>query len=361
MNDLHEIRILLALARGRPDVARRLCDTTLPDPVRFVSLAREADVHPWIHARLVESDAGSWIGEDVLARLAVLRRKVTSDNLLLLARLEEALDLLRSEGIRPVLLKGSDTLHRFYGRFDERTLDDVDLLLHPSRVGLALRTLAGAGWNVPTGERWTRWARSSHHVPLHSPGPVPVDFEIHWNLVQERRYELDVEELLGRAVPTQVEGREALRLEDHDAVAHLLLHHVSHYFDRRLKWVLDLAHLSRGDGFRWDAVAERLHRWGGLQASGMALRHLHALHPEAVPDEAMRAVPVALWRRAATLPLRSRHPMERFRDTRRRWVQLYLAAALLEHPAELPAYLLHRSRRVRTPGAGPVERWESNG
>ncbi len=357
---MHEISILLDLARGETDAARERCGRRRPDPDRFAALAREADIHPWVHARLVETGAVEWIGPEVVERLAVLRKKVTADNLLLLAHLEEVLDLLASRGIVPVLLKGSDTLHRFHRRFDERTLDDADLLLHPSHVGPAVRALAAAGWTVPTGDRWRHWIRSSHHVPVHSAGPVRVDLEIHWSLVQERRYRLDPEEILARAVPLEVAGRRALRLEDHDAVAHLLLHHVSHYFDRRLKWAIDLDHLSANPGFRWEWVAERLRRWGGAQAAGMALRHLHRLHPRAAPAEALAHLPVAGWRRALVAPLRSRHPLELFRGTRRRAVQLMLAAVLLEHPRELPGYLLHRARRDSLPGAGPVERWDGD-
>lgn len=357
---MHEIRILLALARGNADAARELCGRERPDPERFARVAREADIHPWVHARLEETGGAGWIGPETLERLAVLRKKVTTDNLLLLARLEEVLDLLASEGIVPVLLKGTDTLHRFYRRFDERTLDDVDLLLHASRVGPAARALARGGFSVPTGDRWRHWVRSSHHVPVHSPGPVRVDFEIHWNLVQERRYRLDPEEILARAVPLEVAGRPTLRLEDHDAVAHLLLHHVSHYFDRRLKWAIDLGHLVRGPSFRWETVAERVRRWGGAEACGMALRHLRRLHPGAVPPEALSCFPVAAWRRAAVAPLRSRHPLEYFRRTRRRGVQLYLAAVLLERARDLPGYLLHRARRDSVFGAGPVERWNGD-
>ena len=76
-------------------------------------------------------------------------------------------------------------------------------------------------------------------MPLDSPGPVPVGFEIHWGLAQERRYRVKVTEVLARSVPHEVAGRRILRLDDHDAAAHLLLHHLQHYFDRRLKWALE--------------------------------------------------------------------------------------------------------------------------
>ena len=71
-----------------------------------------------------------------------------------------------------------------------------------------------------------------------------------------------------RAVPARVCERDVLRLDDHDAAAHLLLHHVQHYFDRRLKWALDLRRIVGEPGFRWSTVAERLRQWGGRGAAG---------------------------------------------------------------------------------------------
>lgn len=179
---------------------------------------------------------------------------------------------------------------------------------------------------------------------------MPVSFEIHWGLGQKRRYRVPTPQLLGRAIPLVVAGRSALRLEDHDAAAHLLLHHVQHYFDRRLKWALDLGRIARTTGFDWREVAARLRSWGGSAAAGMAIRHLRRLFPGIVPAEALRLLPVGSGRRLLTAPLRSAYPLDYFVGTRRRGVQLAIAAALYEHPFRLPAYLLHRILRDRRAG-----------
>jgi hypothetical protein len=128
---------------------------------------------------------------------------------------------------------------------------------------------------------------------------------------------------------------------------------VQHYFDRRLKWALDLRRIAAEPGFRWSTVAERLRAWGGRAAAGLALAHLVRLFPDLGSEEALRALPAAAWRRAALLPLRASHPLDLYRGTRRRWVQLWLAAAALERPQDLPAYLRRRARRDRD-GGGPA-------
>jgi hypothetical protein len=283
----------------------------------------------------------------VTAELAKVRAKVRVDNLLLLARLEQALDLLLAAGIRPVALKGVDVLHRLYRSFDERSLDDVDLLVPGDRRDLAIATLEAAGFTGPAEPERTHWFRSSFELPLTSPGPVGVAFEIHWNLGQEMRYRIDAAGLLARAVTLDIGGRSVLRLDEHDAVAHLLLHHVQHYFDRRLKWVIEIGLLARAPGFSWPRVALRLAEWGGRGAAGLALAHVRKLFPELLPAAAYDALPAARWRLFATMPLRSAHPLDFYRGTRERLVQLAIAAAALERPWDLPGYLRHRAARDR--------------
>jgi len=322
---------------------------SLPPPRAraFVDLARACDVHPTVHALLERAGRFDLVGAQAEEMLAGLRAKVRQDNLLLLARTEQALDALSGAGIVPVALKGLDTLHRYYRRFDARTLDDVDLLIPEERVGDAVRALTSAGWTAPPEPERTHWLRSSFELPLTSPGPVTVGLELHWSLGQEGRYAVDARALRARAVPARICERDLLRLEDHDAAAHLLIHHVQHYFDRRLKWALDLRRLVAEPGFRWSTVAERLTAWGGRGAAGLALAHLVRLFPDLGSEEARAALPAAPWRRLALLPLRSGHPLDLYRGTRRRWVQLWLAAAALERPRDLPTYLRHRARRDR--------------
>ncbi len=347
MSDRHEARLLLAILAGRFDDAARLAAARSPDAEAFVELCRQCDVHPEAHALLKTSGREAIVGAEATERLAALRRKTRNDNILLLARLELALDLLLREGIVPVALKGVDVLHRLYDAFDRRTLDDMDLLVRPRDRDRAIAALEGAGWLGPTGDDRHHWLTTSFEMPLTSPGPVTVSCEIHWGLGQDVRYRIDADEAIDRAVPLTIAGRAILRLNDHDAVAHLLLHHVQHYFDRRLKWILDLAALARTPGFSWETVAKRLASWEGLGAAGLALAHVRELFPNLLDETAHRLIPVQAWRLAATLPLRSRHPLDFYRQTRRRIVQLWIAAAALEDPIDVPGYVRHRTVRSR--------------
>lgn len=347
-------RTLLSLVRGEWNEAREPLSALAGAPRPFIDLCRACDVHPWVH-HLLQQEFPELAGSELLLGLESLRRKVRHDNMLLLGRAEQALDLLSRCGVVPIALKGLDLIHRMYDSFDQRTLDDVDLLLRFADLPAALRALEEAGWQPPPEPRRTHYIRSSHHLPLVSPGPVTVDFELHWNLVQEGRYSVEPGSLFARAQQLEVAGRRILRLEDHDQVAHLLVHHFSHYFDRRLKWLVDLRALVRRPGFEWDRVVERIHQWGGTISGGAALRHLNKLDPATIPEAALRRLPIGGWRRAATRAFLSTHPLELYRHTGERWMQLYLAAIMLERPGRLPHWLIHRVVRVRRSSENPLD------
>ena len=91
--------------------------------------------------------------------------------------------------------------------FSERA---VDLLIRPQELTRAIAALEALGFELPPEPTRTHYLRSSHHLPMKSPGPVSVDFEIHWNLAQEGRYKIDPDRLFERARPLDVAGRPVL-------------------------------------------------------------------------------------------------------------------------------------------------------
>lgn len=342
---------------------RRWDDGSPPEPQgpAFYDLCDACDVAGLVHHRLVEAERLDWLAAETAERFAALRKRRRRDNLLLFAVAGQALDLLAEAGVTPVALKGFDVVHRGWYPFDARGFDDVDLLLEPGALAPAVRALVDAGWQLPGGDYYAHYVRSSHHLPIASPGAVPVHFELHWNLAQDGRFTIDAAGLIERARPMEAEGRPLLRMDDHDIAAHLLLHHFTHYFDRRLKWLVDLEGLGREPGFDWDRVVARVREWGATAAVGSSLVHIERLWPELVPAEVRRSLPFSGWRRALTAPLGSSHPLELFRGTRRRAVQLYLAAALLERPWTLPGWILHRARRDRVEGDNPLDPGSADG
>ena len=351
----HSTDLLLALARERGTDVRALLNSAPPDSEPFLALASQADIEPWLHWQIESSGLADGFGVAIMEHLAHRRHKTRNDNALLIAVTEQVLQILTAAGVTVVALKGMDLMHRHYPRIDLRTATDVDLLIPRGQLVVALEALGRNGFTVPDPKQATHYIRSSHHLPIDSPGPLPVLIEIHWNLVQDYRYDLNVDELFERARPIDIGPHRILRLEDHDFVAHLLLHHLSHYFNRQLKWLIDLRQIVRSAEFSWAGVVDRLQRWGGLTAGAAAVAHLHRLDPATVTDEAQELLPLAAWRRLLVAPFRSRHPLDWVRDPERRWLQLYLAAIFLERPSRLPRWLFMRETRDTREGNNPLD------
>jgi hypothetical protein len=102
-------------------------------------------------------------------------------------------------------------------------------------------------------------------------------------------------------------------------------------------------------------VIRRVRQWHCRAAAGAALRHIRHVWPELVPEEVCGALPVATWRALVTRPLLADHPLDLFRATRKRRVQLYLAAVFLDDPTRLPGWLWHRATRDRRAGGNPLD------
>jgi len=337
MDDRLEARLLLSLLAERWEEARSLAARPEIRAALLAALARECEVAPWIHHLLQRSGRLELLGEEALRELERAHHKCRIDNLHLLSLAEDAIDAMLGEGILPIALKGLDHIHRFGIEFGARAMVDMDFLVRPHELQRAISVLERAGWSRTGEQRRSHW--QPYHLPLMSGGPVRLFLELHWNLVQPGRYELDPEELFARAEPLAVCGRELLGLEPHDHAAYLLLHHTSHYFERRLKGALDLKLITERLDLDWALVSRRLAGWGGLAAGAMSMRHMAKLFPESFSEPAGGPLHPGALRSLLTLPLRSSHPLDLFHGATRRPVQFYLGALLLERPLDLPRLL----------------------
>ena len=288
-----------------------------------------------MHGRLESAGRLDLIPENFRENLAAARHKCRMDNILLLAEAENAIDALAGAGVMPVVLKGMDIIHRYGMDFDLRRMDDMDLLVPTGQVKDSMAALAAAGWKLPHRIYDSNWA--PYHTGLESSGPIMVYLEIHWNIIQEGRYRLDPADLFARAGKLEVGGRPVLGLHIHDLAVHTLLHHVSSHFHRKLKNWIDLHLLSMEDGFRWESVVDRAREWGGLPGAAMSMRHAGRLFPNWFPEEVVKLFGPERLRSLALKPLASTHPLDMYRKTSSRLVEMLLSAAMVSKPWRLPA------------------------
>ena len=141
MGRLEALRQLSGALRGRP--ARRT------DWQAVLGLANEALVTPQLHVALLAAGGLERLPPELRAFTEEVFVRNRERNRRLFSQLHQAVRVLNTAGIAPVLLKGA-ALWASLGRpqaFD-RMLRDLDLLVEPAEQVLAVETLAAAGFRV---------------------------------------------------------------------------------------------------------------------------------------------------------------------------------------------------------------------
>ena len=171
VSDRHESHVLLAVLAERWDEAETLQRAKPVDPETFAAVCKSTDVAATVHAAMERAGRPDLLGAGVAERLAKTRAKVRVDNLLLLARLEQALDVLLAAGVRPVALKGSTFSTVSTGRSTSALWTTSTCWCHVTNVTLAIGALERAGFTARRSRSALHWFRSSFELPLTSPGP----------------------------------------------------------------------------------------------------------------------------------------------------------------------------------------------
>jgi hypothetical protein len=139
-------------------------------------------------------------------------------------RLIEVADLLESDGIDMVVLKGTAVAHLAYPDPAYRSFGDNDLLLRSEQIDRAVRLLCRHGYvrqTAPASHAFER--RFAKGVTLD--GDAGDEVDLHRNLVfGTLGFRIDLDELFRSAVPFEVGGRKLLGLGPETRLIHACYH-----------------------------------------------------------------------------------------------------------------------------------------
>jgi hypothetical protein len=153
---------------------------------------------------------------------------------------------LTQAGIRTVVMKGVALSAQTTGRITSRGGGDVDLLVAPNDVPLALEVLTLAGWQrwMPpelSDDWWPWFAALARETSL--PGPRS-NLDLHWRITEESRLLAPTREILERSDGIEVLGQRLHVLSEDD-----LLHATCYAYQldrfRSLRMSLDVARVVR--------------------------------------------------------------------------------------------------------------------
>jgi hypothetical protein len=215
----------------------------------------------------------------------------------LLAMAGPLLDVLASERVPVIALKGVVLGPRYYADPADRPMRDVDLLVRREDVETVLRVAGDLGLRRYDDRHSLSFdLRFDSAVVL---TPTPRDdsrpsIDLHWALFDDGLFARDrtarLADVWARAEAVDVAGRPVLTPGAEDTLLHLAAHLALHHAFGGLLWYCDLALLLRrsGNGLDWDALlrtAERLRLRGVL---ALVFRAVGELFQAEVPAEVRR-------------------------------------------------------------------------
>ena len=204
-----------------------------------------------------------------------IRYRDAAANVVRFAELEAVLTALAHAGVEAVVLKGAALCSTVYPNIAERTMQDVDLLVRRSQLGLAHRCMLGLGYETSeasserigpfqvytTGER-------GYHRQL---GQFNLIFELHWQLSSVEAYSrIDVESLWAERNPLQIGEVYAWQLSPRDTLMHVCVHLASHGFSHAVASA-DIKQVITRPDFSWEPFLERVARFRVKRAVYYAL------------------------------------------------------------------------------------------
>ena len=184
-------------------------------------------------------------------------------------------------GIAAMTLKGFHAALSIYGQVGDRTVGDLDFLVRPNDVPLALDLLEDAGY-LPFAD----WQTARRNVGLE----YILDSATEMGLISERGIVVDLhweagsrgtmpptDELFAGAMEFQVEGQRVLTAAPDAAMTILVSHgHFSSW--SRLRWLVDVAEgIDKQSAAEYEQTESRLAAIGMQQALASALCHIESL------------------------------------------------------------------------------------
>jgi Uncharacterised nucleotidyltransferase len=164
--------------------------------------------------------------DDLRARVRGIYRHTWAKNQLLWLNAAPVLEAFRAADVPVLLLKGAALVEAYGGDWGTRPMYDVDVLVPPSRAGVALDVLATRGW-APEQSMTYEWIRSRALPRRHAWGFQHDDegrLDLHWHAMPRAVGPSADVGFWRSARPLEFGGLRALALDVPNSLLQLLVH-----------------------------------------------------------------------------------------------------------------------------------------
>jgi hypothetical protein len=241
-------------------------------------------VHQVLSSRFLES-----LPHSALDELSVRARKQTVSNLLMASEMRSVIDLLGSNQIDAVPVKGPTLAISAYADIGLRQFGDIDILIRRRDVVRARDLLASSGYK-PTLDLAPSQHELLSKLECECGFRRAMYIELVWEVVlPSYSFSMNDDELWRRLSRIEMEGVAVPVLSDEDTLLLLAVHGTKHAW-RRLVWISDFARAVESSATDWTYALERARRLGGLRMLLVASRLAEALCGIDLPETVRRLI-----------------------------------------------------------------------
>lgn len=212
----------------------------------------------------------------------------TVRNLRLYQELGVILTALRAQNIPVIVLKGAHLAATVYPHPALRSMNDIDLLFHPTDVASAVEVLHALGYQPAAPIEWTNYLTIAQHLPRFGKPNVVAGVEVHWTITRpDQVYSIAQDGLWARATPVTLAGVAVFGLCPEDLLLHICEHATYHHHClQRMRFLCDIDALVRhyAQVLDWAQVQQQAQAYRWAKGVHLALLLARQLLATPVPD-----------------------------------------------------------------------------
>lgn len=249
----------------------------------FLQLAFHHRLYPILYKKL-HKEKNQWIPSSVIQQLKNSYEKNTFRMLSLFAEMEELNQVLQSNGMSALFLKGPLLAKDLYEDLSSRTCGDLDVLIPFRDLQAVDNLLVQLGYKkdeyIKTLLGDWKW-RHHHFTYFHKEKGTKV--EIHWRLNPAPSKEPMFEDLWKRKRQFVLKDKPIHYLGEEDLFLFLVTHGARHGWSR-LRWLMDI-HKILDKELDWEGIKKNLHSFQSAKLAGQSLILSNSLFNTEIPNE----------------------------------------------------------------------------
>jgi len=219
--------------------------------------------------------------DSLLTRLKGIYRFAWCQNQKKFHSANHVLRVLHDAGIQTMILKGVALSLLHYKDNGVRPMADIDVLVQPKDVPLAVELLRQSGWS--SSDKLSQEAfRFRHSLQLKNQSGEEVD--LHWHLLYECCQDAADTDFWEKPVPIKIHNVSTLALNPTDTLLHVIIHGLRWNPVPTVRWVADAVIIINCSDIDWPRLIHQAQKRRLGMRLKAGLSYLHDKFPDCVPE-----------------------------------------------------------------------------